>query len=97
MSSVYFWVIVPPTAYIYYVINRCWSHLCIQMVSTRPLELMLYCHVMDLGVIVISLILGCAIMLSNLFVQLTHFDIWAMDSSCYIYLDWCGWVMVKKC
>ena len=45
------------------------------VVSFRPLELLPYCHVLDLGLIVIGLILGCAVILSKIFVQLAYFEI----------------------
>ena len=64
---------------IYCTIKLSWSHKFIQVIPFRPLELMLNCHVLQLGVIVIGLMLGCVMMLSIIYVQLAYFEIRVMQ------------------
>ena len=53
-------------------------------IQTTTADAQLSCH--RLGVIVIGLILGCAVLLSEIFARLASLEIWVMDCSYNVYL-----------
>ena len=68
------------------MINLSWSHLSIQVVQFRQLQQMFICHVLDF---MENIVRVCNDAVKNI-CQLVYFEIWDMDYSYYVYLEWFG-------